>query len=77
MKRGGLVIKHNIICTGYAHYVITTRQSTSFHDALYVRKVLGLRPAPEFEQWLLQQGIMDAKGNQLPVYTHRLLENLK
>jgi len=27
-------------------------QSTSFHDALYVRSVLGLRPAPEFEAWL-------------------------
>ncbi len=27
-------------------------QSTSFHDALYLRRVLGLRPAPEFEQWL-------------------------
>lgn len=27
-------------------------QSTSFHDALYVRQVLGLRPAPEFEAWL-------------------------
>ena len=27
-------------------------QSTSFHDALYVREVLGLRPAPEFEEWL-------------------------
>lgn len=27
-------------------------QSTSFHDALYVREVLGLRPAPEFEQWI-------------------------
>ena len=27
-------------------------QSTSFHDALYVRNVLGLRPAPEFEAWL-------------------------
>jgi len=30
-------------------------QSTSFHDALYVRKVLGLRPAPEFESWLERQ----------------------
>lgn len=57
--------------------IMLNYQSTSFHDALYVRKVLGLRPAPEFEQWLLQQGIMDEKGNQLPVYTHRLLENLK
>ena len=27
-------------------------QSTSFHDALYARRVLGLRPAPEFEAWL-------------------------
>jgi ethanolamine ammonia-lyase large subunit len=27
-------------------------QSTSFHDALYLRKTLGLRPAPEFEVWL-------------------------
>ncbi|WP_217606731.1 ethanolamine ammonia-lyase subunit EutB, partial [Chitinophaga sp. GbtcB8] len=57
--------------------IMLNYQSTSFHDALYVRKVLGLRPAPEFEQWLLQQGIMDARGNQLPVHTHRLLENLK
>ncbi|SEM55086.1 Ethanolamine ammonia-lyase heavy chain [Chitinophaga rupis] len=56
--------------------IMLNYQSTSFHDALYVRKVLGLRPAPEFEQWLLQQGIMDAHGNQLPVHTHRLLENL-
>ncbi len=27
-------------------------QSTSFHDALYIRALLGLRPAPEFELWL-------------------------
>ncbi|AFL87594.1 ethanolamine ammonia-lyase, large subunit [Terriglobus roseus DSM 18391] len=27
-------------------------QSTSFHDALYLRRLLGLRPAPEFERWL-------------------------
>jgi ethanolamine ammonia-lyase large subunit len=32
--------------------VMLNYQSTSFHDALYVRKVLGLRPAPEFETWL-------------------------
>ena len=31
-------------------------QSTSFHDALYVRRVLGLRPAPEFEAWLEGEG---------------------
>jgi ethanolamine ammonia-lyase large subunit len=27
-------------------------QSTSFHDALYLRRAFGLRPAPEFEAWL-------------------------
>jgi ethanolamine ammonia-lyase large subunit len=32
--------------------VMLNYQSTSFHDALYVRKLLGLRPAPEFEAWL-------------------------
>lgn len=40
-------------------------QTTSFHDALYVRKVLGLRPAPEFEDWLIRQGIMDTNYNRL------------
>ncbi len=33
-------------------------QSTSFHDALYVRKLLGLKPAPEFEHWLQTKGIL-------------------
>jgi ethanolamine ammonia-lyase large subunit len=37
-------------------------QSTSFHDALYLRDVLGLRPAPEFEAWLLASGITDMAG---------------
>ena len=37
-------------------------QSTSFHDALYLRRVLGLRPAPEFAAWLEQQGIFTAHG---------------
>ncbi len=32
--------------------VMLNYQSTSFHDALYIRKLLGLRPAPEFEAWL-------------------------
>jgi ethanolamine ammonia-lyase large subunit len=41
-------------------------QSTSFHDALYVRQVLGLRPAPEFETWLTQQGIFGEQGQLLP-----------
>ena len=43
--------------------VMLNYQSTSFHDALYVRKVLGKRPAPEFEAWLEDHGIIDAAGN--------------
>jgi ethanolamine ammonia-lyase large subunit len=34
-------------------------QSTSFHDALAMRELLGRRPAPEFEQWLERQGLTD------------------
>jgi len=41
-------------------------QSTSFHDTLYVRRVLGLRPAPEFEAWLAATGITDEAGRLLP-----------
>jgi ethanolamine ammonia-lyase large subunit len=32
-------------------------QSTSFHDALYLRDVLSLAPAPEFERWLMERGL--------------------
>ena len=32
--------------------IMLNYQSTSFHDALYVRALLGLKPAPEFEGWL-------------------------
>jgi len=42
--------------------IMLNYQSTSFHDALYLRKVLGLKPAPEFEGWLLRQGIIDDQG---------------
>jgi ethanolamine ammonia-lyase large subunit len=34
-------------------------QSTSFHDALAMRDLLGRRPAPEFEAWLARQGLLD------------------
>ncbi|MDR3451579.1 MAG: ethanolamine ammonia-lyase subunit EutB [Rhodoferax sp.] len=37
--------------------IMLNYQSTSFHDALYVRRVLGLRPAPEFEAWLQKMQI--------------------
>jgi ethanolamine ammonia-lyase large subunit len=40
--------------------VMLNYQTTSFHDAMYVRQVLGLRPAPEFEAWLRDTGIFAA-----------------
>ena len=44
--------------------VMLNYQSTSFHDAMYLRKVLKKRPAPEFEEWLLKMGIFDEQGNR-------------
>ncbi|SIR38325.1 Ethanolamine ammonia-lyase heavy chain [Aromatoleum tolulyticum] len=44
--------------------VMLNYQSTSFHDTLYIRQVLGLRPAPEFEAWLRDIGIF-APGEAL------------
>ena len=44
--------------------IMLNYQSTSFHDALYVRQVLGLRPAPEFEAWLEKMGVMQGQRLQ-------------
>ncbi|WP_439520386.1 ethanolamine ammonia-lyase subunit EutB [Hydrogenophaga sp.] len=46
--------------------VMLNYQSTSFHDALFVRELLGKRRAPEFEAWLQAQGITDAQGRLCP-----------
>jgi ethanolamine ammonia-lyase large subunit len=43
--------------------VMLAYQSTSFHDALFLRQVLGLRPAPEFEAWLERMGIFDGRNS--------------
>ncbi|AQW30101.1 ethanolamine ammonia-lyase subunit EutB [Ralstonia syzygii subsp. celebesensis] len=45
--------------------VMLNYQTTSFHDALYVRRVLGLRPAPEFEDWLAGMGICTAGDGRI------------
>ncbi|MFQ3197132.1 MAG: ethanolamine ammonia-lyase large subunit [Paraglaciecola sp.] len=45
--------------------IMLNYQTTSFHDALYVRRVLGSRAAPEFEQWLHQMKIMDNAGQHI------------
>jgi ethanolamine ammonia-lyase large subunit len=50
-------------------------QSTSFHDSHYLRQVLRLRPAPEFEAWLQEMGILDEDLRLRPLARgHRLLE---
>ena len=46
--------------------IMLNYQSTSFHDALYLRRVLDRRRAPEFEDWLEHMGIADFGGNLLP-----------
>ena len=51
--------------------IMLNYQTTSFHDALYVRKVLGLRPAPEFEDWLKTMGIYEQDKREV-----RLSESL-
>ncbi|WP_375435768.1 ethanolamine ammonia-lyase subunit EutB [uncultured Hymenobacter sp.] len=53
--------------------IMLNYQSTSFHDAIYLRSVLGLRPAPEFEAWLQQLGVFDAQGKLLPAPLQPLL----
>lgn len=51
--------------------IMLNYQTTSFHDALYLRDLLGLRPSPEFEQWLVKMQIFNEQGrlmvgDQLP-----------
>ena len=45
--------------------IMLNYQTTSFHDALYIRQLFGARPAPEFDAWLKQQKIFTDSGNQL------------
>jgi ethanolamine ammonia-lyase large subunit len=60
--------------------VMLNYQSTSFHDALYVRDLFGLKRAPEFDDWLFRAGLADASfrlaGNMtglLPDFASRLI----
>jgi ethanolamine ammonia-lyase large subunit len=59
--------------------VMLNYQSTSFHDALYIRDLFGLKRAPEFDDWLFRAGLTDADcrlaGNTgvLPDFASRLI----
>ena len=56
--------------------VMLQYQSTSFHDALYLRALLQLQRAPEFEDWLARMQIVDGAGrlqrlaDSQPLLTH-------
>ena len=57
--------------------IMLNYQTTSFHDALYLRTVLGLKPAPEFEAWLKRMNIMDSNGKVQSITANQpLLANL-
>jgi ethanolamine ammonia-lyase large subunit len=61
--------------------IMLNYQSTSFHDALYVRRALGLKPAPEFDAWLRTMGIFAegdpiALGGELPAVFNQALLRL-
>ncbi|ERF81191.1 ethanolamine ammonia-lyase subunit EutB [Bradyrhizobium viridifuturi] len=59
--------------------VMLNYQSTSFHDALYVRDLFGLKRAPEFDDWLARAGLagqdfrLVADAGRLPDLAARLL----
>ena len=59
--------------------VMLNYQSTSFHDALYVRELFGLKRAPEFDDWLLRTGLagsdfrLAGDAGLLPEFASRLI----
>ncbi|MBB1603057.1 ethanolamine ammonia-lyase subunit EutB [Variovorax sp. UMC13] len=58
--------------------IMLNYQSTSFHDALYLREVLGLKRAPEFEAWLQAMQLSDASGRMRPLTAqHPALQQMR
>jgi ethanolamine ammonia-lyase large subunit len=59
--------------------VMLNYQSTSFHDALYVRDLFGLKRAPEFDDWLFRTGLagadfrLSSNSGLLPDFASRLI----
>ncbi len=60
--------------------VMLNYQSTSFHDALYVRDLFGLKRAPEFDDWLFRAGLAGADfrltggDGRLPDFAARMID---
>ena len=55
-----------LIAVPGADDIMLNYQSLSFHDVLALRAMLGLRPAPEFEEWLVRMEIADRQGRIRP-----------
>ncbi|WP_424627097.1 ethanolamine ammonia-lyase subunit EutB [Bradyrhizobium sp. SYSU BS000235] len=62
--------------------VMLNYQSTSFHDALYVREVFGLKRAPEFDDWMQRVGLAGEEGRlngnetRLPEFASKLVRGM-
>ncbi|SEA18516.1 ethanolamine ammonia-lyase subunit EutB [Variovorax sp. YR216] len=56
--------------------VMLNYQSTSFHDALFLRETMGLKRAPEFEAWLQRMRITDAAGRIAPPSSNAMLSDM-
>jgi ethanolamine ammonia-lyase large subunit len=56
--------------------IMLNYQSTSFHDALYIRNLLNRPPAPEFEEWLLKMGLINNQGQLLMNSNDKLFKML-
>jgi ethanolamine ammonia-lyase large subunit len=52
-------------------------QSTSFHDSHFLRQTLGLKPAPEFEEWLINYGLSNRSGELIGTDHTGLMAGLK
>ena len=61
-------LKEQVSATVLAeHLGVSAASAQAAYDALYARQVLGLRPAPEFEDWMRRLGMVDDAGRVLPV----------
>ena len=52
-------------------------QSTSFHDSHFLRQTLGLKPAPEFEEWAITFGLSNRSGELVGTDLTGLMAGLK
>jgi hypothetical protein len=74
---GGCLVQEPTMGVPGADDIMLNYQSTSFHDALYLRQVLGLRPAPEFDAWLEKIGVTQGQRLREIDDRHALVSEVK